>query len=225
MYTVNRELLSKARAILSERLNLFWIIGGSCSGKTTIARAISQAKNLPIYDMDAQIFGDYMARYTAERHPASRTWFSAENSLHWALSLSWEQWNGLNQAATAEQLDLIADDIRKHDGDRPLLIDGGITHPSILTRVFPAGQVVCIDAPDAMRARAWKTSEERAQMKGWIMDLPNPEDMWAKFLAFDRLMTRVIVEESRQAGIKIFHRTESTAVDLLAGDIMRHFRI
>jgi hypothetical protein len=223
MFTFNQELLNKARSVLRGRKQLFWIIGGSCSGKSTLCQAISQMKNIPIYDMDAQIYDGYMARYSRERHPASKTWFSAPNPLQWALSLSWEAWNGVNQATTAEYLDLLADDLEAHQPDRPLLIDGGITHPSLVAQVLRPEQVCCVDAPDVIRVSAWQQDADRAMMREWIGALPEPEVMWARFLSHDRLMTEVMVRESREKGICVFHRNESTLVETLAHQIAAHF--
>ena len=32
MFDINQELISKARSILLERKNIFWVIGGACTG-------------------------------------------------------------------------------------------------------------------------------------------------------------------------------------------------
>lgn len=91
MFTLNQSLLDKAHAILWERSDLFWIIGGACSGKSTITQALAEQTGASVYDMDASIYGAFMSRYDAQRHPAATTWFSAPNPLAWALSLTWKE--------------------------------------------------------------------------------------------------------------------------------------
>jgi len=225
MFDINRQLLDKARAVLFDRPNVFWIIGGSCSGKSTVCRAISKATKIPVVDMDDYVYGSFINLYREDRHPASNTYFSAQNPLAWALSLTWADFNSLNRAANAEYLDLLAD-IFEHTNKRGYrLIDGGITHPAILAQVVPKINVFCIDAPEAERVTTWETSETRSSMKGWIYELPNPDEKWKKFLFFDRVMTQTIVGESIENEIEVFMRDEGTSIRELSGIITQYFGI
>lgn len=223
MFAVNQELLDKARIVLWERDEIYWIIGGSCSGKSTISRALSKKCGIPVYDMDEYVFDRYMQRYNDDRHPASKAWFSAENPLAWSLSLSLQDFEAMYKAANAEYLDLLAEDLDSEEFRGPQIIDGGITHPSVLVQAVKPENVICIDADEESRARTWETSEDRAAMKEWILALPEPEDMWAKFLSFDRLVTETILEESRKENIKHLFRGNKTTVAGLADRIAEHF--
>ncbi len=136
-FIVNEAFLAKARTVLADRRRVYWIVGGSCSGKSTLCRNLSAAYDIPVYDMDAQIFGGYQGRYTPERHPASLAWFGADDPLAWALALSLDDWYHLNRATHAEYLDLLADDLLAGDPSGALLIDGGITNPALLAQVMP----------------------------------------------------------------------------------------
>jgi hypothetical protein len=220
MFSLNQELVERASALLGHRRDLYWVIGGACSGKSTICRAISAQTGIALYDMDEKIFGGYT--YSPQRHPASTAWFSAANPLAWVMGLSWEEFNALNRAANAEYLDLLAHDLATQP-PKPLLVDGGITHPSVLAAVIPAVQIVCIETSDEDRTQTWESAPERAEMKQWIHALPNPEEMWRKFLSHDEQMTRIIVAESHTAGIRVFTRNEMTSVEMLTGQVMEHF--
>ena len=70
-FPVNSDLLAHARDVLSGREKLFWIVGGAGSGKTTICSLLSKRYALPVYDMDAHIYGSYHTRFTPERHPVN----------------------------------------------------------------------------------------------------------------------------------------------------------
>lgn len=129
MYATNEELIASARAVLWSRRNLRWLIGGSGSGKTTLSRTVAARTGIPVYDMDEAFFGRF--RFDPARHPATTAWFAAENPLDWMLSLSWEAFDALYRASNAEMLDLLAADLAGQP-DEPLLIDGGVTHPSVL---------------------------------------------------------------------------------------------
>ncbi len=225
MFDVNQELIGKARAILFERNNIYWVIGGACTGKSTICRAIAESKGIKLYDMDEHIFGRYLDRYSAERHPASKAWFSAENPLAWVLSLSEDEFDALNRTANAEYLDLLADDLAKTDPQRPVLIDGGVTHPAIIAQAIPPENLFGLEIPTAAAAKIWETSPVRADMKQWIYALPKPEEMWIKFLAFDQLISQTIGRECRESHIKTFLRNNSTSVAELARIVAHHFGI
>ena len=137
-----RQLIDAARSALWSRTHLRWLIGGSGSGKSTVAQAIGARTGILVYDMDAAVFGGRF-RFDPLCHPATTAWFTAANPLHWMLSQPWPAFDALYAAANAETLDLLADDLAGRP-DEPLLIDGGITHPFILTQVIPAARLLCL---------------------------------------------------------------------------------
>jgi uridine kinase len=106
-FNINKILLAQARTALSRRDSLYWILGGAGSGKTTVSQALSAKMGIPVYDMDAHIYGTYHNRFTPERHPVNTAWSSAPDGLAWLLDLSWEEFNQFNQAAVPEYLDLL----------------------------------------------------------------------------------------------------------------------
>ncbi len=225
MFPINQELITRARSILHERKNIYWIIGGACSGKSTVCRAIAEQRDIAIYDMDAHIFGSYMALYCEARHPANKAWFSADNPLAWALSLAEEDFDALNRAANAEYLDLMADEFAQTNGLSPLLVDGGFTHPSIMAQVVSPANIFCLETTEADRVQTWETDEARAEMKEWICALPDPEKMWQKFLALDKMIAQTIATECRENNIRTFLRGEHTSVDELARTAAAHFGV
>ena len=162
MFDPNLELLAILRAERARFERVFWVIGGSCSGKSTACRAISAQRSLALYDMDEHSFGAYMGRYTWERHPASKRWFSADNPLEWALSLSWNEFNELYRAVNIECLDLFAEELRNGPPAGPLLVDGGITHPSVLAHLLPPERIFCIGIDSEASAHCWNHDPARA---------------------------------------------------------------
>ena len=150
-FVVDESLLRKARAAFHDWPKLYWILGGSCTGKSAVAGAISDRTLLQVVDMDVRIYDRFTPAYRIERHPASKTRFGAENPLNWALSLSWDEFDALNRATDAEVLDLLADEVASEAREHGLIIDGGFTHPSLLARVVPASRTfVRVDR------RAWR---------------------------------------------------------------------
>ena len=200
MFSTNDELITRAREILWTRRNILWLIGGSGSGKTTLSRAAAERMGIGVYDVDEAFFGRYS--FDPARHPATTAWFAAGNPLGWMLSLSWPEFDALYRASNAEMLDLLAGDLAGRP-DEPLLIDGGITHPSVLAQVIPAERILCLERPEAERALEWETAAGRAEMKSSVLALPDGAAMWRRFLDYDRRMTETIGRESREWGVRV----------------------
>lgn len=225
MFSVDEHLLEVVQERLTGRKNIYWIIGAASSGKSTISRAISAQSQVQLYDMDAHVYGSYAGLYDSERHPANTAWLSAPNPLAWQLDLTMEAFDAFNRAASVEHFDLFSQDAEIGDVQRPVLVDGGITHPSLLAKIIPQQNIFCIHVNRAERIHAWESAEERASMKQWIFDLPDPEEKWAKFLELDEAISQTIVAECQSNQIALFERDEHTSVPFLAEKIAAYFGI
>ncbi len=220
-FTVDADLLAAARRVLANRDHLYWIVGGAGSGKTTVCQSLSACFDLPVYDMDAHIYGDYHARFTPERHPVNRAWANAENGLAWLLAMSWDEFDSFNRAALAEYLDLLAEDLAGQPSDAGVLIDGGICNPALLAEVLPPRQIVALAVPASSSIEVWEGSAERAAMKEMVAQLPIGENAWQNFLAFDEAITRTILTECSAVGIAVCARRASEPVADFAGRVAR----
>ena len=223
-FTVDKDLLNQSRAALFKRNNIFWIVGGAGSGKTTICQALSAKYNIPIYDMDAHIYGTYHGRFTQERHPVNKAWSTAQNGLAWLLNMSWDEFNSFNKAALSEYLSLLAEDLEELNRNNGLLIDGGIINPSLVTQVLPPNQIVCLAFPEHSNIKIWETAE-RLPMKETIYQLPNPEEMWQKFLEFDARINQEIEKESRESKIPICSRGVGMSIEEYTEQVANALRI
>ncbi len=217
-FHIDSDLITQAREVLSSRERLFWIIGGAGSGKTTVCSILSERYSLPVYDMDAHIYGTYHNRFSPDRHPVNTAWSTSENGLAWLLNMSWDEFNSFNQAALPEYLDLLAEDLADIPPDLPLLIDGGITNPAIIAKVLPVRQIVCLAVKPGVNV--WE-SVDRKEMKEAIFQLPEPERAWRRFLEFDDKINHTIEEECLENNIKICKSRSSASVEDLAKDVAR----
>lgn len=224
-FIVNDDLLAAAKTKLAHRPRLYWIVGGSGSGKTTICQALANQYHLPIYDMDAHIYGAYHGRFSPERHPANSQWAAAPNGLAWLLEKSWEAFDAFNQAAVPEYLDLLAEDVAKLPPDAALLIDGGIVNTAVAAQAFPTDQMICLSRPGLTSRNVWQETPERLGMKEMVEQLPNPEKMWQTFIEFDEKISQTILQESQAAQIPICLRSETDSVDGLAQRVAQALRL
>ena len=221
MFEVDESLIEEASQKLASRSELYWIIGGSCSGKTSLCNSISGRTGISVYDMDKYAYRVYMGRYSRSRHPASSAWFKRTDGLEWVLSLSWYDFNKLNRAVNAELLDLFSQDICENYGDCPLLVDGGITHPSVLTAVVEQKRIACISIEDAESRRIWETDESRSGMRKAIKGLPEGRKVWEKFLGFNKRMSETINKEAVEQGISVFERDPESSAEDVSGTVMK----
>lgn len=220
-FILNNDLLTQARLSLGRRHRLYWVVGGAGAGKTTICRLLSARFDIPIYDMDAHIYGTYHGRFTRERHPANKTWSEARNGLAWLLAMSWDEFDNFNQAALLEYLDLLAEDLASTESDASVLVDGGICNPALLAQVIPARQIVCLSIPERSSAEIWQGTGDRDSMKEAVYQLPEPEEAWRKFLEFDDRITQTILKECQENDIPVCSRGETESVDEISERVAR----
>ncbi len=225
-FATDMNLLAEIRPLLAPFTRLYWLIGGAGTGKSTLSRALAAQTGIPRYDMDEHSFGDYGPRYTAQRHPATTAWFTAENPFGWMLSHNWENFAALYRASNVEMLDLFTADLQaNYDPQRPLLVDGGITHPALLAQVLPPERIICLAIPPGEGARLWQSDPERRVMLEMTLALPDGEAAWRRFLDYDQQLHDLCVGESRAAGIVVLERDGKTAVDELTNQILQHWEL
>lgn len=223
-FRVDMELLESVKAKLENRSNIFWLVGGSCSGKSTISRMMEEKFDYIRYDMDEYIFAKYMDRYSKEIHPANSAWFGAENPLDWALSFpNWEQYNEFNMTSMVEQLSLFCEDMELMDKDKKIVVDGGITNPDILAKVLNKNKICCLNIEDELCRRIWSKDESRLVMKDMIYELPSPDYKWNKFLELNDLINKQMETECRDNDINIIFRGEEELAEAVLENVMNAF--
>lgn len=215
-FPIDHVMLKSASERLRGRRRLVWLLGGSCTGKTTVCNRLASLRDIATCDMDARIFGSYLDQYSPSKHPASCEWLTREDALRWALSLSWQEFHRLNEATNVEILDLFAQEITKASADRPLLVDGGLSHPYLLAQVLPTENIVCIRRQEKARADTWNTDDGKLQMKTMVLALPDGANLWNTFLHFDTMITKTLHDECLQAGIRVLSIENDQSIAELA---------
>lgn len=215
-FTVQQALLQEAAQCFAAFSRVYWIVGAACAGKSAVCRELAAMRNLELVDMDTLIYGTFMGRYTPARHPANTAWFGAPDPFAWVMDLTWEEFNALTAAADAEYLDLFARELSARDPARPLLVDGGVAHPAVPAQVMPAARIGCVAVRDEIRTKCWETAEDRADLRRWVNELPDPIGAWEKFLHHDRLMAQTMDAECAAHGIVRIERRDDEDVTVTA---------
>jgi adenylate kinase family enzyme len=219
MFAVDIELIDRAGKVLSVHPYVYWVLGGAGSGKSTICAELSGMFSIPVYDMDEHIYGAYFARYRAEQHPANTAWAAARDGMQWLLDMSWDEFDAYNRAAAAEYLDLFSDDLAQMGPEKRVLVDGGLYHPELLSRVMPRERIVSLVAPHLDSTAVWTGTDERLAMKEMIGRLDDPERAWRTFLEFDANMTGTISNQAEAHGSPVVSRSPSDKVSVVAARV------
>ena len=143
------------------------------------------------------------------------------DAMQWALSLSWEEFNNLNEATNAEILDLFAEEVHARDRTCPLVVDGGLSYPHLLSKVLPVDNVLCLQREEEMRAATWDSDENKLQMKNMVLALPNGRSLWNTFRCCDTMIARMLDDQCREAGIRLVDNTEKRSIDDVTLSIIR----
>ena len=212
-------LVRETRERLTACRDLRWVVGGSCSGKSAVTRTIASQHGIPVFDMDAHMYGSYLDRYDPARHPACTAWLKRGDGLRWALSLRWEVFDSLNRAVDAEILDLFARDLAERPAGDAMLVDGGISHPGVLAAVLDPARVVCLAVDHAESRRIWDTDVERADMRTAVHALAPDGSAWDTFLRFNDSMSDTMRREAHEHGIAVVTRSSERSIDELAGAV------
>lgn len=223
-FKMDMDLFEGVKSKLANNSNVFWLVGGSCSGKSTISKLMEDKFGFVRYDMDEYIFGEYMDRYSVELHPANSSWFGAENPLEWALSFpNWEQYNLFNMTSMVEQLSLFCEDIEKMDKNKKIIVDGGITNPDILAKVLNKNQICCLKVEDELCRNIWSRDENRLLMKDMIYELSSPEYKWNKFLKLNDRINKQMELECKANHISIIFRSEEEPSEMVLEKVINIF--
>ena len=143
---------------------VFWIGGTACSGKTTIARMLSQKYGLGIYHRDAHQ-REHLMRATPENQP----------TLHkaWADRERWEALYRQPAEIVFEQAKdeafeafaFILDDLSQMVGAAPLIAEGIGLFPELLAQVASPRQAIYFVAGEGLARRTWM---DRYENTPWL---------------------------------------------------------
>jgi hypothetical protein len=217
--TVNEALLADARRVLAGHGGLRFVLGGAGTGKSTVCAALAVRRGLEILDMDARLYGSWHGRFDPARHPANHAWSTAADPLAWQVAMEPGAFLAFHETATAEALDLLADELRGADPARPLVVDGGFGSVAVVARVVPASSIVCLALPPDLIATVWTGDEERRGFLDVVAGIEGQKDPMGRFLALDAAMSARMVADAHAAGVAVIERQGDEPVTLTAARV------
>jgi len=113
--------------------SLVYILGGSpCSGKTTIAKKLSEQYHLQFYSVDDQ-YQEHVKRCDPDRHPI----------MHKVSNMGWNEiWSRPTSILVSEEFEyyrelfeLILEDLQGFDFGKPIIVEGAALIPEMIERL------------------------------------------------------------------------------------------
>lgn len=219
MRAVDEALLADAHRVLGSLAGLRFVLGGAGTGKSTVCAALATRHGLEILDMDARLYGSWHGRFDPARHPANHAWSTAADPLAWQVVMEPGAFLAFHEAATAEALDLLADELRGADPAGPLVVDGGFGSVAVVARAVPASSIVCLALPPDLVATVWTGDEERRGFLAVVAGIESVEDPVGRFLALDAAMSARMVADAHAAGVAVIQRQGDETAGLTAARV------
>lgn len=204
--------------ILRNRLrHVYWIGGGSCSGKSTIARRLAERWDLLLYSTD-DVMAEHSRRSTPEECPLLHRFLAMSMDERWVLrspeimleTFHWFQGEGFP---------LVVEDLLRIPADRRVLVEGFRILPGLIRPILldSSHAVWLLPSPEFRRA----TMERRGGVKaGFLAQTSDPGRALKNLLARDGMFTERLAREVEGMGLSGIPMnpgfSEEAAVELIA---------
>jgi hypothetical protein len=222
-FPLDEVLLTAVATRLRSHPSLRFVMGGAGTGKSSVCRQLHASVDVPVIDMDARMYGIWGDRWDRVRHPANSAWMGAADPLDWQLALAPEAFLQFHAAATAEALDLLADEfgqigqVGETDDDAPVLVDGGFGSIAVVARAVPPASIVCLDLPPGGSEAVWTSDPGRLGFLEAVAAATAVQDPVARFLACDAALSERMVADAAAAGVVVIARSPETPLETTAG--------
>jgi cytidylate kinase len=181
------------RPTLREQLrHVYWIGGGSCAGKSTIARRIAHEHGLHLYATD-DVMADHARRSNPDSCPFLHQFISMDMDNRWVNrspttmleTFHWFRGEGFN---------MIVEDLLRIPADRRVIVEGFRLLPHLVKPLLSASDhaVWLLPSPEFRQS----TLERRGGLRsGFLAKTSNPERALENLIERDRMFTDRLSKE------------------------------
>lgn len=197
-----------------ERLgHVFWIGGGSGSGKSTIARRLADRHGMRLFDTDAAMPG-HARRMPPRQSPYLREFAAMTMDQRWvdrsprAMLDTFHWYRG-------EGFELIVEDLLGLPADRPVVVEGFRLLPGlVLPLLARESQAVWLLPTPEFRQAVFDTRGGREW--GFIAKTGDPERALQNVLERDAMFTDRLTEQTRHLGLHVLEVDSTVTEENLA---------
>lgn len=198
----------------------FWIVGGACTGKSTLASAICESMGYKLIDMDARIYGTWLSVYRADRYPENYRWIQQSNALEWALQQSDEEYLRHCERVSQEYFRLLVIELDHVKNPQRHIVDGGFSSLTAWVGDIEHRNIICLDVDRDLAVSEWNVHPKRVEFKHEILALPRGEKKWIRFLELDALISSQLVKQANIYGVPVIHARQVESVETLVGQVV-----
>jgi cytidylate kinase len=210
------ELTAGVEALQEQLRHVYWIGGGSCAGKSTIARLLAAEHGLQHYATD-DVMADHARRST-----------SAECSLlHEFMSMDMDQrWVNRSPADMLETFhwfrgegfSMIVEDVLELSSERGVIVEGFRLLPHVVKPLLAVRDhaVWLLPTPEF---RQVVVNSRGGPQWGFIGKTSDPERALSNLLERDAMFTHRLYEEAQRLELKTIDIDSTMTVDELAGRV------
>lgn len=198
---------------------VYWLGGGGCSGKSSVARILAQRSGLPLYSCD-DAFEAHLQRADPLRHASFLRVGRLSPQELWEPSAEVQAAELL--AFYREWLELVLKDLADHPG--PLLAEGAGLRPELIAPYVasPRHALWLVATPEFRRSRY-------PQRGPWVAELlagcPDPDAAFERWMARDDRMSSTLIEEARRRDLHILEIDGRRAVEETAAVAAAWFQL
>ncbi|MHB8631611.1 MAG: hypothetical protein ACYC9W_06755 [Candidatus Limnocylindria bacterium] len=199
--------------------HVYWLGGGSGSGKSTIARRLATEHGLHLYATD-DVMKDHASRITPADGPSLTQFIAMDMDERWVKrspetmleTFHWFRGEGFN---------LIVEDLLGLPTDPPVIAEGFRLLPQLVEPLLdvPGHAVWLLPSPDFRRA----AFESRGGLWTIAGKTTNPEVALRNLLERDRMFTDRLNQETKRLGLRAIEVDAALPEDDLADQVAKAF--
>jgi dephospho-CoA kinase len=192
--------------------NVFWIGGGSCSGKTTITDMLAEKHGFVPYH--AEEHTEHRGLVNVNDHPATSRKCTTEE---WYLGAKGaEEHSRFVQALIDEQLEMVVLDAIRLSQDRPVVVDTSHS-PHLLSRIASDGKLLCLYADEPTIRASFLARDDKKDWAEAIGTLSRPDEARENLFQRASLLAPRSRAQAEEAGLVCLDRADTASVeDMLA---------
>ena len=207
--------------ILRDRLqHVYWIIGTSCSGKSTMAKALADKHGLRYYDPN-----DHYPRLKAAASPTEQPYLSRTfRDADAYFSLPLPEYVEHLEKQTEEAFEMMVVDFLEMGADTPIITEE-IHITELALRVSAWHKVAFLFTDEALyRQQNWeRDDQERRDIRAYMETTSDPDKHLAHVTEMGVLSGERMIRTARRLKVAMFQRVKSTTVAQMLEKLEDHF--
>jgi 2-phosphoglycerate kinase len=193
--------------------HVYWIGGGSCAGKSTIARRLAAEHGLQLYATD-DVMADHAGRSTPADCPLLHEFMAMDMDQRW-LNRSPAEMLETFHWFRGEGFSMIVEDVLRLPGKPAVIVEGFRLLPHLVKPLLAVRNqaVWLVPAPEFRQAVVDSRGGPRWEFLGKTSD---PERAYRNLLQRDAMFTQRLYEEARRLELNTIEVDGTMTVDGLA---------